>query len=123
VLKLIDGEYYISAYKGELTPKAVAQCAAKLKKAFPTLQNDFFETLYERLQSNHFTNERAIDAINYVIDNCIYPQPTIAQVISFDKREKLLTYQQMLDFVHANRISTEQFDLIKIDDKKLWRRK
>ena len=30
--------------------------------------------------------KRFFDAVNYTIDNCIYPEPTIAQILSYDKK-------------------------------------
>lgn len=122
-LKLNNGEWSISSYAGTLEPKTVASEAAKLKKAFPALSGDFFGILYERLEANGFCDKRLIDAINHVIDNCPYPTPTIAQILSFDQRTKLYTYDQMLDYVHQHGVTTEKFELVKIGDRKLWRLK
>jgi len=41
-----------------------------------------------------FTDDRLRDAVRNVISTCVYPQPTIAQFISFDKRIKVYTYSQ-----------------------------
>lgn len=43
-----------------------------------------------------FTDERFRDAVHTVIKTCVYPTPTIAQFISFDKRIKTLNYDQFL---------------------------
>jgi len=86
----------ISIYKGELTTKNVVKCVSKIKKAFPTLPADFYDVFSERIKDNGFTDERLQDAINNVIDNCIYPVPTIANFISFDKRIKVFTYDEMV---------------------------
>lgn len=120
---MIDGEWSISTYSGTLEPKTVASEAAKLKKAFPALSGDFFGVLYERLEANQFCDERLIDAINHVIDNCPYPTPTIAQILTYDKRTKLFTYEEMLNYVHTNSTTTERFELIRFGERKLWRLK
>jgi hypothetical protein len=57
---------------------------------------EFFDILSNRLKENNFNDERLRDAVNHVIDNCIYPTPTIAQFIGFDKKIKLYTYNQVL---------------------------
>lgn len=84
----------ISIYTGELTARVIVENAAKIKKSFPTLPIGFYQVFDERLKENNFTDTRLIDAVNHVIDTCVYPQPTIAQFISYDKRIKLYTYSQ-----------------------------
>jgi len=56
----------------------------------------FYEVLDERFADNKFTDERLRDAVNHVIDTCIFPTPTIAQFISFDRRYKVFTGEEML---------------------------
>lgn len=91
------GYYEISVYKGELTPVCLAENVVKIKKAFPILPKEFFDVLEERIFENGFSNERLIDAVNNAIDNCIFPTPTIAQFIGYDKKIKLYTYNQVLE--------------------------
>ena len=50
----------------------------------------------DRIRANGFSDQRLIDAVNHVIDNCPYPTPSIAQFISFDKKYKIVTYEQMI---------------------------
>jgi len=45
-------------------------------------------------KENNFTDIRLADAVKHVICTCQYPQPTIAQFISFDRRVKVYTYAQ-----------------------------
>lgn len=87
----------ISIYSGELTKECVAVNLMKVKNAFPALSQEFYNIFAERVKDNHFSNQRLTDAVQYVIDNCIYPQPTIAQFISFDKKIRLYTYEQAFD--------------------------
>lgn len=86
----------MSIYKGELTPKFLAESVIKVRQAFPALPVDFFEIFSDRIKENGFDDQRLNDAIMHVIDNCVYPTPTIAQFISFDKRIKLYNYNQIL---------------------------
>lgn len=69
----------------------------KLKLSFPALNSAFYDVFMYRIKDNGFSNQRLTDAVKYVIDNCVYPQPTIAQFISFDKKIKLYGYEQAFD--------------------------
>jgi hypothetical protein len=89
----------ISLYEGELTAPCLVNCIADIKKAFPSLPVGFYDILTDRLADNGFSDNRLKDAVRNVIDTCIYPTPTIAQFISFDKRVKIYTYLQYCDMV------------------------
>jgi len=93
---LVQTQGEISLYKGGLKTQTIIDSVAKIKKAFPLLPLSFYDVFMDRIKANKFCDERLIDAVNFVIDNCIYPAPTIAQFISFDKRMKTFTYEQML---------------------------
>jgi len=86
----------LSIYNDNLTTDNVIENVSKIKKAFPILSAGFFDIFQERLKNKGFTDQKLNDAVNYVIDNCIYPTPTIANFLSFDKHIKLYTYDQML---------------------------
>lgn len=86
----------ISVYDGELTPKCLIESVAVIKKSFPALPIGFYDVFTDRLKANGFSDERLKDAIAHVIDTCVYPQPTIAQFISYDKKIKLNSYEDML---------------------------
>lgn len=60
---------------------------------------EFANVLSERIYANNFTEERIRDAVAYVLDNFRYKQPTIADVISFDKRVKVYSYTQILNML------------------------
>lgn len=68
---------------------------AKIKSAFPSLPGSFYDTFAERIVDNNFCDERLKDAVNFVIDHCIYPTPTVANFISFDRTLKFKTYAEM----------------------------
>jgi hypothetical protein len=88
--------FELSVYSGELTKPVIVEMTIKIRQTFPSLPVGFFDILSDRLVANNFTDKRLRDAVEYTIDNCIYPTPTIAQFISFDKRIKLYTYDQVL---------------------------
>jgi len=112
----LQGENEISTYKGELTPRFVMEQMAKIQNAFPALPSGFYEAMSARLKEAGFCNERLSDAVNHVIDTCIYPQPTIAQFISFDKKVKLYSYQDMLKMADDG-LWSESFQAVKLDGR------
>lgn len=110
-----DGYYEISIYDDELTTENIITGTIKLKKSFPALPKEFFDVFADRIKNNNFTDKRLNDSINHVIDNCIYPTPTIAQFISFDKRIKLYTYYDMIKMNDKTQGVFSQFRPIKVD--------
>jgi hypothetical protein len=86
----------VSIYSGPLTDSCLVKSVAVIKKSFPSLPISFYDILIDRIQANHFSNTRLIDAVNHVIDNCHYPTPTIADFISFDQKYKVFSYDEML---------------------------
>lgn len=93
-----SSESSISIYTGELTAQCLVKSIAMIKKSFPSLPIGFYDVFTDRLRANGFTDERLSDAVVNVIDTCVYPAPTIAQFISFDKRIKTFTYDQYCKF-------------------------
>lgn len=91
-----ENNYELSVYEGELTKPVIVEMTVKIRQSFPALPVGFFDILSDRLIANNFTDQRLKDSVQHVIDNCIYPTPTIAQFISFDRRIKLYTYNQVL---------------------------
>jgi hypothetical protein len=67
----------------------------KLMAAFPEVTNDFLIILIDRLIDNGFTKERVQDAISKTIDTNPYRRPSIADIISYDKKVKLYTYSEV----------------------------
>lgn len=77
----------------QLTAITLTKSVDKIKKAFPTLPVGFYDVFCDRLKHYQFTDDRLLKSVNYVIDNCLYPTPTIANFIIADKeiseKEKL----------------------------------
>ena len=114
--------YSISKYQGQLTPNVLATQIKKLQAAFPKQSLDFFNVLVERIKANGFSDERLTDAVNNVIDNFQYKELNIADIIKWDKREKLITYQQLVSLVTSGKEKMEDWEIVTINGKKLWRR-
>lgn len=92
--KIIDGE--ISIYHGEtVTNDCLIMQIGRLKTVFPTTKPEFFAILSERVIANGFTEERLKDAVNKLIDNFRYKDLNIADIVGFDKRQKLYTWQEV----------------------------
>ena len=75
--------------------KDIIKAAAVIKKSFPSLPQGFYDVFGDRIRANNFTANRLKDAVTHVIDNCIYPTPTIANFISFDRTVKFKTHDEM----------------------------
>ena len=118
-----DGSSAITVYRGDLKQETVVKNVAKIKAAFPALNPDFFKILIERLREKEFTDERLNDAVNNVIDNCQYPTPTLANFLSFDKRIKVLSYDELCNLIYKHEASFESYSRISINEKNFYIRK
>jgi hypothetical protein len=106
----------MSVYSGQLTKQVIAESAMKIRGAFPSLPLPFFDVFADRIKDNQFTDERLKASINHVIDNCVYPSPTIAQFLSYDKRVKLYSYNDMLKMTETNAKAFEQYKSVRIGE-------
>ena len=88
--------YMLSAYQGKFSEKGWKACASMIRAAFPKLDKEFYIILKNRIADLKFNDQRLVDSVKSVIDNCEYPEPTIANFIKFDKSIELLDHQQFL---------------------------
>jgi len=123
LLQSIANDSTITIYRGELSQEVVAKGVAKIKAAFPSLTPEFFQLFISRVRDKGFSDERLTEAVNHVIDNCQYPTPTLANFLSFDKRVKVLSYEELCDLVTTNRATFENYANIIINEKRFWVRK
>jgi hypothetical protein len=98
----------ISIYSGEFDLSQAAIECKKLHTAFPSLPAGFFDILIDRMKDNGFSAQRTSDAIKNCIDTCEYPTPTIANIISWDKKIKVYSHSQVIKEVN-NGASFDQF--------------
>ena len=120
----LNGELALSLYSDTCaTPDEIAKSIKRLRAAFPKMGNGFFDVLYERLVKNGFTGQRLEDAVNHVIDGFQYKELNVADVVSFDKRAKLHTYNQMCNEIANGQSVMDDFQRLQIDGKNYWVRK
>ena len=120
----LNGELALSLYSDTCaTPDEIAKSIKRLRAAFPKMGNGFFDVLYERLVKNGFTGQRLEDAVNHVIDGFQYKELNVADVVSFDKRAKLHTYNQMCNEIANGQSVMDDFQRLEVDGKNYWARK
>lgn len=93
----------------------IAVHLSRLKVAFPKMEGPFFNILAERILSNKFTVDRLRDAVNQIIDNFQYKELTVSDIIRFDKRIKLYTYNEVCNLVTKGQASFDEFEVREID--------
>ena len=118
----IDGCNYLSVYKDEFNPIEGVKQLKRVQVAFPSLPNGFFDMFLDRLKEKKFSTQRLIDSINHVIDTCQYPTPTLAQFLSFDKRTRLYTYNEVCIEIDKGD-SFKYYEIREIKGVKWWVRK
>lgn len=108
----------MSLYQGRAaTPGEVATAMARLKTAFPRMDGMFFSLLAERLIDNGFTAERTRDAVNNVLDGFQYKELTIADIIRYDRRVRLYSYNEVCVMVSGGKAAFSDFEIKEIDGK------
>jgi hypothetical protein len=111
----------ISIYHGgECTTTNVVNQIARLKMAFPQAQASFYKILSERIRDKAIPDQRLKDSIDNLIDNFHYPVPTIADVIGFDRKMKLLTYRDMTKLAPEIPGIFEKYESIEYGGCKYW---
>jgi hypothetical protein len=86
-------------------------------KAFPALSRDHIALLHDRFVENGFSDNRAMDAVKFVIDHCKYPVPSIADFIQFDKTTKTYSWNEIEHLHNEGKLNKSDYGLIKIDGK------
>lgn len=105
-----QNDCYISLYSGDpATPHDIAVSLSRLMAAFPKMGNSFFNLLAERVSANKLTAKRLNDSINYLIDNFNYKELNIADIIKFDKKAKLYSYNEVCKMVSKGEASFSDF--------------
>ena len=119
----------ISVYRGDLTKGGMVRVREILFKAFPKFPNESFEVLKDRFKANGFSDERAIDAVNNVIDT--YEGwdklPNIANFVQYDKKQRVFTYYELLEMYKDNapdqrKINLSKYKQIEIEGEKVYTR-
>ena len=116
IMKNSNGEMSVSLYNGRSAdPSEVAVGMKRLKVAFPKMDNAFFNLLAERVMDNGFSSERLKHAINHVLDNFQYKELNISDIIRFDKRVRLYSYNEASCMVTEGKAAFSDFSKREID--------
>lgn len=82
--------------QGKVTAKTCANCIVEIKKSFPKLSTGWYDVLEKMLDEEKFTDQRLIDATKSMIRNCPYPEPSLSNLIGFDKSIKVYLWEELL---------------------------
>lgn len=111
-----DSEQTLSLYRDpEASHNNIALAMQRLSVAFPRMGSLFFNLLAERVLSNHFTAARLEDAVNQIIDNFQYKELNISDLLRFDRRVKLYTYNEVSHLVTKGEVQFSDFELREIN--------
>ncbi len=113
----------LSLYDDALaTPAEIENECTRLRVAYPNIQREFLVVLIQRVVAKGFTKGRLIDSIDNLIDNFKYPHPTVADVISWDRKIKLYSHQEVVDGLSTG-WTFDKYEMIDINGEKRWIRK
>jgi hypothetical protein len=91
-----EGSYVLSLYDDLPVSEGMLMVhIARLKAAFPKMENVFFNILAERIVENGFTEKRLADAVNHVIDTFRYKELNVSDIIRFDRSVRLYTHDEV----------------------------
>lgn len=82
--------------KGEVSTECLAKGKKIIKASKPELPNDWYDVLDYMIERNGFTNQRFMDAVEVMITTCVYPKPSHADILSYDKFIDAYTWEELL---------------------------
>ncbi|MDR0384528.1 MAG: hypothetical protein LBH60_00450 [Prevotellaceae bacterium] len=120
-----DEGYAVSLYTDSLaSPDEIVTAISRLKIAFPKMGIRFFAILSEFIIKHEFTGKRLTDAVDHVISDFQYKELNISDIIRFDRRKRLYTYNEMCTMIHKGEArTTDDFVKREIDGKLFWVKK
>lgn len=108
----------MSIYRGQpATPDEIAVGLTRLRVAFPKMAPEFFSLLSERIVANRFTGDRLKDAVNHLIDNFSYRELNVSDIVKYDKRCRLYTYNEVCSMVSKGQAQFADFKVIELEGK------
>lgn len=112
----------ISLYEGGQPPDKdfVGNEMKRLKAAFKQLDAQYFVVLMERIKDKKMTCDQLHDAISKVIDNCIYPIPGMAEILSFDHRVKIYTHKQVVNILLPQGYTFDDLEQVNLEGTLYW---
>lgn len=120
-----SGEHYeISLYAdAPATDEQIILCTERLRDNYPNQTAGFWAELQSQIEKVGMSGQQLADAVDNVLQNHHYATIRIADVVNFDKKRKLYSYQQMANLI-AQHIgsSTDDFEIEEQPDgRKLWK--
>ena len=117
-----NGNYEISKYSpGEVSDAVLATSIKKLQVAFPSRPPEFFNLMAERIVANGFSDEKLEDAVGKAIDTFSYKEINISDVVNFDRKIRLYTYNEVANAVAEQGYSMgRDFEKREVDGRVFW---
>lgn len=114
----------ISLYSfGSVDAKIFAEQIIRLRNTFPKLSDGWFKELDLTIDRLGFDNRKFIDAVDSLIENFEYPEPSIANLIKFDKKIDLKTYNDILPECSPGINGFEKYQACNIDGELFYVKK
>jgi len=74
-------------YSG-LTAQGIADNIERINENFPSATKGFYKILCDRIKAHKFTDFEFTRAVSHVIDTCKFPNPMVAEFISYILNER-----------------------------------
>jgi len=113
----------VSIFSGELTRECFKRQIQSLEASGYEFDNGFVQILLNRLLHNNFSDKRLVAAVQHAIDTIPYRKISIADIISFDTRIKLYTYDEYCDIMHNGTLSGTDFEKFRKNGTLFWVKK
>lgn len=111
----------LSIYQGAPATKAEIKLeVTRLASLFPNNGKDFYITLLDLIARHGFTAQRLHDAVDNAAMTCHYPTLTAAEILGFDRRERLYTRVEVCDKINEG-YEWDMFEVVKINDTIRWK--
>ena len=96
LIKTDNEKFELSLYAdGFPTKEDLITASNRLSIAFPKMPKEFFVLLTEFVIKHKFTAKRLSDSVNHVIANFQYKELNISDIIKFDRRVKLYSWEDV----------------------------
>jgi len=81
---------------GKVSAESYAQGAKLIRGSKPKLSTGWYEILEIMLDQDGFTDQKFKDAVQVMISTCPYPEPSHADILSYDKFIDAYTWEELL---------------------------
>jgi predicted methyltransferase len=91
----------------------------RLQAAFPQTPPQLILILTQRIVEKKISGQQITDAVNNLIDNYKYPVPTVAEILSWDKKVKLYKHSEVVELIPKGYDFT-MFEKVEINNQVRW---